>query len=141
MRFIFATFVGLVVSSVSFAVVPPELARLQGKQGAFDFERNRGRCEIELSRSGGSVSLAVKTNVEWGGVIFDAEKLRPLAAGTYQTNSTGRRPGGDQCGDYGGMVGFKEIVQVKNNALVVTQSFRCSLELFKSYELVRTCSF
>lgn len=126
----------LFLSFEVFAQTPTQLARLDGFKGQFEMSPERGTCQVQIRQINGRDYFQVKTDVEWGTIVFQLDSLKPLSRNTFLTSSNGKRPGGDFCGDLGGMSGFKEYVQLSGNDLVITQKFRCWL---KSEEIVRYC--
>lgn len=126
------------------------LKALEGRAGtlveSYD-PSNTGRCSLELENYeslDGSQAIAVRlTNT---GMYFEPsahlDKQTQLKdENTALISTSSKRPGGDACGDFGGAVNYKKVLVVEGKTVTIRETFRCTFEGFKKYDLATTCQF
>ncbi len=113
-----------------------------GKMGSgLEFGKDIGACSIEINDK----SLSLEGNYYFPPNIELAAKLdsQSSAETVYLSKYTGKRPGGDQCGDFGGMMNFKQVIKInkKTKTVSIVMSFRCTFDGFKKTILDYDCKF
>ncbi|CAE78635.1 hypothetical protein predicted by Glimmer/Critica [Bdellovibrio bacteriovorus HD100] len=126
------------------------LKALDGREGkivsSYDDE-NTGRCRLELQKyelEDGSQGLAVY--LQDTGMYFTPsagldKETKLKDANTAVVSTSSERPGGDACGDFGGALGYKKVLVLKDNQVTIRETFRCVMDGFKKYDLSTTCQF
>lgn len=121
-----------------------KLKKLDGKQGVATNntgENGTGVCEVEVVDSEDTVSLYLNGTGQYftpvAHIFYDTAKVKSDSKILVDTDSN--RPGGDACGDFGGAVGYKKYITIENNKVTISESFRCTFELFKKYDLKTSC--
>lgn len=120
---------------------------LDGRTGvvASNFEeRTSGRCtiEVELDAADGGLSLFFRdTGTYFTPVAHVFPDAELISENTLLVSTNPDRAGGDKCGDFGGAIRYKKTISLKNNAIQIEETFRCTFEGFKKYQLVSSCSF
>ncbi|MGE3610557.1 MAG: hypothetical protein AB7I27_13285 [Bacteriovoracaceae bacterium] len=113
---------------------------------------NKSGTGHEMGTNIGECSLKVEDGaVSFEGTYYTMQYVEVSAQldsssngiNTYVSSANGKRPGGDQCGDYGGMFGFKKVLVINSNSKTVSiiNSFRCALDFGKKYVLEWACKF
>jgi hypothetical protein len=136
------------VASVSLAEVPQEVEAFIGKSGKYlDFyngneTRESGRsCTVEYSKYDSEKTTVVINAPVMFEPNADLQGAKKSIAGNgaivFKTTEIGRRPGGSQCGDFIPMSGYVKTVEIKNNAIVIRQKFRCGF--FEKNDLMSVC--
>lgn len=139
MRFLL---LALALTSVAHAgTIQEQLAQLDGKSGDFQVfvngkenEYHRGQCSIRFDAEYNQIIIQNALS----DVVVSTDTLKPAGANTYRTDSTGRRMGGDACGDFGGMSGYKQTLTLKGNVLQVRTQFRCWM--VEKNDLIDSCT-
>ena len=136
------------MASASMAEVPAEVQAFIGKTGKyFDFyngeeTRESGRtCSLEFSKYDQGQTTVVITAPVTFEANADLEGAKKSIAGNgavvFKTTEIGRRVGGSKCGDYVPMSGYVKTVEIKDNAIVIRQKFRCGF--FEKNDLMSVC--
>lgn len=142
----------VVFSSFTAQASPKEqflqrIVALDGRTGAVasNFEeRTTGQCtiEVQIDEADGGLSVYFRNT---GGYFTPVVHVFPDAElvneETLLVSTNPDRAGGDKCGDFGGAIRYKKTISLKNNAIQIEETFRCTFEGFKKYQLVSSCSF
>lgn len=140
----------LVVSSVAAHAQDARVQSLIGKISKLDGKSGVATSTIERDGTG-RCTLRVETDESGTSIFFDdtGHYFTPVAhifndaeavsETTVLVSTSSDRPGGDACGTAGGAVRYKKTVSLVGKTLKIEETFRCSLELFKKYELTATC--
>ena len=150
--FALATFAILMTSvfvDKTHASIPSDLQKFTGKRGDLEVYL-KGKKTPEPSSIGKSCTFDYNPNQDWAefdenwsnlgaGVGFSGDELKVAGEKSWKTSNTGKRPGGDACGDWGGMSGYKEIITVRGSILEYRQKFRCYL--FEKNDTRFVCKF
>lgn len=106
-----------------------------------EFGNDIGTCSISLEDD----YLSLEGNFYFPPNVELSAKLdsKTSQETVYLSKYNGKRPGGDQCGDFGGMVGFQQVAKInkKNRTVSIINSFRCTFEGFKKTVLDWSCKF
>jgi hypothetical protein len=139
MRFLLLAFA--LTSFAHASTIQEQLAQLDGRSGDFQVfvngkenEYHRGNCSIRFDAEYNQLTIENSLS----DVFVSIDSLKPAGVNTYRTDSTGRRVGGDACGDFGGMSGYKQTLTLKGNVLQVRTQFRCWM--VEKNDLIDSCT-
>lgn len=137
-------FLLLALAFTSFAhagTIQEQLAELDGRSGEYQVfvngkenEYHRGNCTVRIDTEYNQLIISNSLS----DVVVSTDTLKPAGTNTYRTDSTGRRVGGDACGDFGGMSGYKQTLTLKGNVLQVRTQFRCWM--VEKNDLIDSCT-
>lgn len=120
-----------------------KLTKLNGKSGVATSTVERdgtGRCTVRVEKDETGTSVYFDdTGYYFTPVAHIFDDAESVSATTVLVSRSSDRPGGDACGTAGGAIRYKKIVSLEGKTLKIEETFRCSLELFKKYELTSTC--
>lgn len=124
-------------------VFTAKLLKLNGKSGVASSTIERdgtGRCTVRVEKDETGTSVYFDdTGYYFTPVAHIFDDAESVSATTVLVSRSSDRPGGDACGTAGGAIRYKKIVSLEGKTLKIEETFRCSLELFKKYELTSTC--
>lgn len=120
-----------------------KLTKLNGKSGVVTSTVERegsGRCtlRVETDESGTSIFFD-DTGYYFTPVAHIFDDAEAVSDSVVLVSTSSDRPGGDACGTAGGAIRYKKTVSLVGKTVKIEETFRCSLELFKKYELTSTC--
>lgn len=106
-----------------------------------EYGKDIGTCSLSTEHN----YLALEGNYYFPPNVELAAKLdsKNSNESVYLSKYNGKRPGGDQCGDFGGMINFKQVAKVdkKNKTVSIIMTFRCTFDGFKKETLDWSCKF
>lgn len=122
-----------------------QLKALNGRSGklvdSYDKE-NSGKCRLQVVADTDGMTVSFEdTGMYFTPVAHIYETTQAEDANTLLVSTNSKRPGGDACGDFGGAVRYKKQVAIKGNVVAIRETFRCSFEGFKKYDLMTVCQF
>lgn len=134
--------------SASLAELPAEVQDLVGKQGKYvdlynggETRLSGGHCTVKLSPYDSTgMSIVIEAPITYPSRA-DLEGAKKSIAGNgaivFKTTEHGRRPGGSSCGDFVPMNGYVKTVEIKDNAIVIRQKYRCGF--FEKNDIMSVC--
>lgn len=121
-----------------------KLKDLNGREGkvASNIEKeSTGVCRITVDQDQDGISLSFEgTGYYFTPIAHIFSDVEVEDKNTLIVSTNSNRPGGDACGDFGGAVGYKKMISLKNRQVKIEETFRCTLEGFKKYKLTTTCT-
>jgi hypothetical protein len=130
------------VSLSSQAAILDDVGPYVGKKGvAIEFNNHVGSCQLGVA---GEILTLEGPYYVTPFIELDAQLKESHEEGNvYLSKSNGKRPGGDECGDLGGMFSFKKnlVVNKKTNTISIIKSFRCILDAGRKTILEASCQF
>lgn len=117
---------------------------LNGRTGkvASSYENDStGKCTIAVSEDEYGVSVSFEdTGFYFTPIAHITEEAEAESSNTLIVSTNSNRPGGDACGDSGGAINYKKTLTIKGREVRIAESFRCTFEGFKKYNLISTCT-
>lgn len=100
-----------------------------------------GKCTIAVSEDEYGVSVSFEdTGFYFTPIAHIMEEAKAESSNTLIVSTNSKRPGGDACGDFGGAINYKKTLTIKGREVRITESFRCTFEGLKKYNLISTCT-
>ncbi|MBV2169068.1 MAG: hypothetical protein KUL82_10195 [Bdellovibrio sp.] len=122
-----------------------QLKSLNGATGrvASNIEKeSTGVCKVAVTEDDYGVSVSFEgTGLYFTPIAHISSDATLEDNNTLLISTNPNRVGGDVCGDWGGAVRYKKTISLEKNVLKISESFRCSLEGFKKYNLISACVF
>ena len=135
--FILASF--LLTSTLGAAIID-DAKGLIGRTGhGREYGNDIGPCEITI-QDGYLKLVGDYYYSSW--IELSAKLIRSTShEAIYLSSETGERPGGDKCGDQGGMIKYRKsaIINHDISRVSITESFRCIMDGFQKYSIEYTC--
>lgn len=132
----------LLLSFSAHAALIDDVKPFLNKTGSgLEYGKDIGTCSLSVEHD----HLSLEGNFYFPPIVELSAKVdsKTTTETIYLSKYNGKRPGGDQCGDFGGMVGFKQVAKVdkKNKTVSIISTFRCTFEGFKKTTLEWSCKF
>lgn len=133
-------------SSPSFASTEKVISKL------LEFHQKEGKLSSNIpSFDGGRCKIVINQEEQFIEVTFDTDEVWPIAvsitpdaqlidSNTLLSSDTGKRAGGDACGDAGGSINYKKTVTVLNNSVEIRESMRCLFDFGQKTVLITKCN-
>lgn len=132
----------LMLSFTAHAALIDDVKPFLDKTGTgTEFGKDIGACSLSTEYE----RLSLEGNYYFAPNVELSAKLESKNSNetVYLSKYNGKRPGGDQCGDFGGMINFKQVAKVnkKTKTVSIVSTFRCTFDGFKKEILEYTCKF
>lgn len=103
-------------------------------------KESTGVCRVVVNEDDYGVSVSLEeTGLYFTPIAHISSDATLEDNNTLLVSTNPNRVGGDACGDWGGAVRYKKTISLEKNVLKISESFRCSLEGFKKYNLISAC--
>lgn len=133
-------FTSLLLTSSLNAGIIDDAKGLIGRVGqGREYGNDIGPCEITI-QDGYLKLVGDYYFSSW--IELSAKQIKKsLKENIYLSSETGNRPGGDKCGDQGGMIKYRKSVIINHDIsrVSITESFRCILDGFQKYSIEYSC--
>jgi hypothetical protein len=133
-------FTSLLLTSSLNAGIIDDAKGLIGRVGqGREYGNDIGPCEITI-QDGYLKLVGDYYFSSW--IELSAKQIKKSLKETiYLSSETGNRPGGDKCGDQGGMIKYRKsaIINHDISRVSITESFRCILDGFQKYSIEYSC--
>lgn len=130
----------MLICTSTQAAILNDIRGFIGRTGqGMEYGNEIGSCVVAVENE----MLILKGDYYFSSFIELSAKLinqTPIST-TYLSSATGKRPGGDKCGDQGGMVNYRKTATIDHAEELVSikESFRCMFDGFERYSIEYLC--
>lgn len=130
----------LILATSVQAAILDDVQSFMGRVGrGMEYGNQIGPCEVTVEDE----ILILKGDYYFSSFIeLSAKHINQTATTTsYLSSATGKRPGGDKCGDQGGMIKYRKIATIDHadESVSIKESFRCMFDGFERYSIEYLC--
>jgi hypothetical protein len=130
----------LLLSTSGQAAILNDVRSFIGRTGqGMEYGNEIGPCKVAVEEG----KLILKGDYYFSSFIeLSAKLIKQTATSTsYLSSATGKRPGGDKCGDQGGMINYRKtaIIDHAEDLISIKESFRCMFDGLKRYSIEYLC--